>query len=119
MVASIDPRGGRDVEGMVAGPGDLDPSTDGRNCATFCWIRQALRFTGKGDGLTGRLEREQQWLAPYSATWVSVEKEPLANGYAELGRGSDGALVWLEKKRGKGRVGLRWLCSALNTDVLN
>jgi hypothetical protein len=80
---------------------------------------QALRFTGKGDGLTGRLEREQQGLAPHSATRVSVEKEPLANGYAEMGRGSDGALVWLEKKRGKGRNDLRrWLCSNLNIDML-
>jgi hypothetical protein len=60
---------------------------------------QALRFIGKGDGLTGRLEREQQGLVPHSATRVSVEKEPLANGYVEMGKGSDGALVWLEKER--------------------
>jgi hypothetical protein len=48
-----------------------------------------------------------------------VEKEPLANGYAEMGTGGDGALVWLEKKRGKGQDDLsRWLCSNLNIDVL-
>jgi hypothetical protein len=80
--------------------GDLDPGTyggrgarNGHHRATFSRLRQALRCTGKGDGLKGHLEREQQWSAPHSATRVSVEKEPMgARGWGGAATGRAGPL---------------------------